>query len=756
MCRIRLFSAVLVAAGALLHCASDAAAQRYWPPPPPVPPWNVIVPQSRVIAWDEAAAVRVTDVDVDVTIVEQVATTSMDLALENPSRRRLEAELIIPVPEGSAIRGLDFQGTAPEPTAQILPKEEAHRIYQSIVARLRDPALMEFVGYNLIRTSVFPVEPAGTQKVRVIYDHILSGDGDRRDYVLPRSESVDYTVPWSISVRVKSQKPISTVYSPSHELETVESGKNSAQVRIAQHARTEPGPFRLSYLLGGETVSATLMAYPDPGVGGGYFLLLAGLPALEEGKSTNVPTKRDVTVVIDRSGSMAGEKLEQARNAALQIVEGLDDGEAFNLIVYNEYVDRFSEGSVVRSGRTLKAAREYLEGVRARGGTNIHDALVEALRDQPQNGTLPIVLFLTDGLPTVGQTSEVAIRRLSTDANTYEKRIFTFGVGFDVNVPLLDRMASENRGTSTYVQPGEDVEVKVAQVFRRLAGPILTDPELEVVDSDGRPVPGRTRDLIPSRIPDLFDGDQLVVLGQYLGDDPLHVRLTGDYLGAQRTFRFTFPLDKATTRNAFVPRLWASRKIALLIDAIRQMGADGGTPYTHGVPPDDPRVRELVEAVVELSIEFGILTEYTAFLATEGTDLWEKEEVLAQSGAMLHGRAMGVREGKKAFNQAHNLDSMRQPTLNPRNEYLDQDLARVVVSQVQQVNDRAFYRKGGRWVDSRLARQGERSEPTRVVEVGSDEFLALVDRLAQDNRQGCASLSGEIVLEVDGQAVLVR
>jgi Ca-activated chloride channel family protein len=756
MSRMRLCTVTLLTAGTVLCGPGAASAQRRRPPPPPLPPWNIIMPQSRVIAWDDAAAVRVTGVDVEVTIVEQVATTTMDLSLENPSYRRLEAELIVPVPEGSVIRGLDFQGTAPEPTAQILPKEEAHRIYQSIVARIRDPALMEFVGYNLIRTSVFPVEPAGTQRMRVIYEHILDGDGDRRDYVLPRSESLDYTVPWNISVRIKSRTPISTVYSPSHEMETVESERNSIWVRTAERARTEPGPFRLSYLLGGDQVNATLMTYPDPGVGGGYFLLLAGLPAVVDQNTADEATKRDVTVVIDRSGSMAGEKLDQALSAALQIVEGLEDEEAFNLIVYNEYVDRFSAGPVIRSGRTLKAAREYLEQVRARGGTNIHDALLEALRSEPGEGMLSIVLFLTDGLPTVGKTSEVAIRRMATDANTHQKRIFTFGVGFDVNVPLLDRIASENRGTSTYVLPHEDVELKIAQVFRRLVGPVLTNPKLEVVDSDGRPAPGRTRDVIPAMIPDLFDGDQLVVLGQYMGDDPLRIRLAGDYLGKERTFAFAFPLDGATTRNAFVPRLWASGKIALLIDAIRQLGADAGTPYAHGVPPDDPRVRELVEAVVELSVEFGILTEYTAFLATEGTDLSEKEEMVAESGAVLHGRAMGVREGKKAYNQARNLDSMKQPTLNPRNEYLDQDLARVAVSAVQQINDRTFYRKSGRWVDSRLARQPQGSEPARVVEVGSDEFLTLVDRLAEENRQGCVSLSGEIVLEVDGESVLVR
>ncbi len=149
----------------------------------------------------------------------------------------------------------------------------------------------------------------------------------------------------------------------------------------------------------------------------------------------------------------------------------------------------------------------------ARGGTNIHDALLESLRPAPAEGTLPIVLFMTDGLPTIGQTSEASIRDLARQHNPHHKRIFSFGVGVDVNTPLLEKIAYENRGFTTFILPAEDVEVKVGRVFDRLKGPVLADPEL-TIGGDG---PRRVSALIPDRLPDLFEGDQIVLLGQYRG-----------------------------------------------------------------------------------------------------------------------------------------------------------------------------------------------------------------------------------------------
>ena len=725
---------------------------------------NIIVPQSRDRAFcieRREGPVQITEVIGLVDIVDQVAVTTVEIRLKNPSRRRQEAELIMPVPDGAVIRGFTFQGAGKEPSAQVLPKEEAKKIYNRLVAKIKDPALLEFAGYNLVRSSVFPVEANGTQKVRLTYEHILPIDGNRIDYILPRSEMLDYKVPWKVSVKIKSARPIATVYSPSHKIITTKLDLRSAHnvsfpgaitmtVKIAEEDQKNPGSFRFSILMQENDVTATMLCYPDPKVGGGYFLLLGGLPP-ELAKKNQDAIQREITLVIDRSGSMNGEKIEQAREAALQIIAGLNDGEKFNIVIYNNTVEMFSAKPVVKNDKNEKAARQYVKGIRATGGTNIHDALLETLRQKPTEDTLPIVLFLTDGLPTVGNTSEVAIRNVAMKSNPHKRRIFTFGVGVDVNAPLLEKIADETRAKATFVLPKEDVEVKVSQVFRRLSGPILAEPVLEIRTAKGKPAVGRTRDIIPAILPDLYDGDQFVLLGQYVGEDPVTFLLRGNFLGKKKTFKFKFKFNKATTKNSFVPRLWASRKIAELIDAIRQMGAD------NKVAKNDPRVKELVDEIVRLSTEFGILTEYTAFLAKEGTDLSNEVAVREEAQTYMYERAVRSRSGWGGVNQSFNLSSQKgQSKLNRDNYYYDAKMNRVSIATVQQVNDLAFYRRGNRWVDSRLVNQKSQAEPQRVVQFGSDEFKQLASRLAKENRQGSVALRGEVMLEVDGEAILIR
>ena len=708
---------------------------------------NLVVPQAGGFALSgRRETVEVTRVDVAVSIRHRVATTTMDISLANRTGSRQEAELVVPVPEGAAVKGFAYEGEAAEPTARLLPREEATRTYESIVARIRDPALLEFVGWNLVRSSVFPVPAGGTQKVRLAYEHVLRRTGDRVDYILPRTESLRYRVPWHVTATISSERPVSAVYSPSHRLEVERRGPKSVTAEVAEVARTDPGPFRLYYLQGGEEVSASLFAYPDPAAGGGYFLLLAGLPAGPPPGQEAM--KRDVTLVLDRSGSMRGEKLRQVREAALQVIGGLEDGEAFNVVFYNQTVDRFAARSVLKSDASMRQAERYIESINTLGGTNIHDALLEALRQEPRPGMLPVVLFLTDGLPTVGRTSEVTIRRLAEEGNPHGKRVFTFGVGADVNAPLLQGVARRSRGTATFVLPGQSVEVEVGKVFRQLYGPIVAAPELTA--------PRRLMDVVPATVPDLFAGEELVVLGRYVGEEPLHFRLRGDYLGRQRTFKFSFDLKEATTENSFVPRLWAGRKIGVLVQAIREAGA-GEFPATSPPEITDPRLRELVEEVVRLSTEFGVLTEYTAFLAREGTDLSGPADLLAEAERNFANRALRDRSGWKGVNQSiNNAQQMEQTTLNLRNVFLDQKLRAVETTAVQQVNDRAFYRRGGRWLDSRLLGRGRSAEPARVVEFDSEEFRALVRRLARSGRQGCIALRGDVLLVVDGENLLIR
>ncbi len=739
---------------------------------------NLIIPQSRAYALHaQADLIQVSEVVADVRIMQQVATTTLDVGITNPSGRQQEAEMMIPVPDGAVLRGFTFSGSSKEPTAKLLPKAEAQAIYRSIVSKLKDPALLEFAGYNMVRSSVFPVPARGNQRVRLVYEHILRADGNRVDYVLPRSESFEATAtPWKISVRIQSKTPLSAVYSPSHQVVVDRPTVAQAAVRVAGDKKLEPGPFRLSYLVEGAGLTASLLAYPDARIGGGYFLLLAGVPA--GAKAEGPAIKREVTLVIDRSGSMQGEKIKQARAAALQVVEGLDDGEAFNIIDYSDSLARFAERPVIKDKQTIVQARSYIKRLTADGGTNIHDALVEAMNQAPTPKMLPLTIFLTDGVPTAGQTRESAIRSAVVAANVHKRRIFCFGVGFDVNAPLLTSVANATRATATFVFPNEDVETKVSQVFRRLAGPVLADPQLATLDVKGAATTRAVRELLPSELSDVFEGDQIVLLGQYQDNDPLHFRISGNYLGAPRTFDLKFDMDKATTRNAFVPRLWASRKIARLIEVIREAGADNATvaratnrgggrvptvmaggPFggNNASAPVDPKLKELVDEIVRLSTEYGVLTEYTSFLALDGTDLSQRDALNEQTRNSLIQNVQNTRTGMGGVTQGMNVSTQRtQSSANRSNFYFTQNMERVEITNVQQITDRTFFRRNNRWVDSSVLDQEKTITPDQTLEFGTPEFFKLVDRLVKEGRQGILALSGEMLLSIDGKTVLIK
>ncbi len=793
---------------------------------------TIIVPQGRTVVIlpeprhrvPSQQHIQLTTVNTQVTISDQVASTTMVMTVHNPGGGMQEAQILLPVPEGCTVRSFQLDSLGSEPNAKLLPKDEARRIYNSIVQKSRDPALLEFVGYSLIKSSVFPVTAGATQTVRLTYDHLLTTDttrtGDRIDYVLPRSESLAATgVSWTASVDISSKRPISTVYSPSHELQMDRRDPNHISVKTIGSA-AQPGSFRLSYLLqpAESEVSATAMLYPDAEINGGkggYFLLLTGLPA--KPADADQQMKREVTIVMDRSGSMRGPKIEQAREAALQVVEGLRPGESFNIIDFSDSINSFAEKPVIKSEDTIAKARTYIKNIQPNGGTNINDALTEALRPDPTPGTLPVVLFLTDGLPTVGQTSEAAIRDAAKKMNKAERRIFTFGVGYDVNAPLLTGIAKNTRATSTFVLPEENVEVKVGQVYRRLSGPVLASPKLLAVTKFSDTVTRPIREVQPSNLPDQFEGDQMVILGQYLDGTAEKLVVEGNFLGKQRSFEFAFDAAKSTTKNSFVPRLWASRKIASLIEEIRQSNADAGLP-TVGAP--DAAKKELIDEIVRLSTKWGILTEYTAFLAVEpgmvtaavdgvpsaqpaaaglriasggrgaggggggparaaepastssALNIDELKAAKKQSasapakpkaeaqkdavGYVLQSRAGNDRGGKTAVNQEVNLAEMQTlACVNSTNSFYTKDMQRVEVTSVCQVHDQTLFLRNNRWVDARILDK-EAEAPEKTVEFGTPEYDAILDDLVTKDQQGLLALGGDCYLQYKGQRVLVK
>lgn len=709
------------------------------------------------------APVQLTSVGVQIDIVDQIATTRLDMALHNPASHPQEAQIVFPVAEGVAVRLLQYDGVGPEPVAEVLTREEARRYYDEIVRTMRDPALVEFIGMGLIRTSAFPVPPGTTQHLRLTFEQVLPRDATRVEYVLPRSNSFsNESAAWTVEFSIKSTPAIAGIYSPSHPLTISSQTQNAAKGRIDAAAASR-GTVRLTCILQDrlDTPAWTVWACPEVNsfisAGSGYFLMIGSMP--EHGLSPAKSPRREVTLVIDRSGSMRGEKWAQAVRATKDTLNGLEVGEWFNVIDYSDSVRSFAPSPVEKTPESLRRALDYVDGLSASGGTNIGDALAMALSTKPQPGLVSSVLFLTDGLATVGERNEANLRELAKSMNVHGRRIFTFGVGFDVNTPLLTGIARTSRAQSTFVLPEEDIEAKVSSVFRGLSGPVVVSPTLRSAGEGGNTGDWqRLRDVEPAVLTDIFAGGQVVIAGRYIAGQPIRLAIEGQRAGSDETIVMPITIEpgQASLSHDFVPRAWANMRIAGLLEHIR--AADAGQGQT-------PEIKELIDEVIHLSKKFGIMTEYTAFLARE------VQPGVAPAAALRDGieaarddisrRVTMDRDGAAAVNQELNMKSLAGRASAPASArfsaqtYYDKSMKEVTVTNVRQLGQFAFYQRGNTWVDARLL---DAEGPEEEITVGSDAYAELLRVLTDRGEQAILAQEGNLLVmhPVKGKRVLVR
>jgi len=763
---IGLAAAIVIGAGSSIACSQPIGSDQI----------RVLVPQRSISVPGIAEVTAVKSVHADVRIVGSVATTTLTMVVHNPTNRRAQARVVVPVPDGAAINTFGIDGIGDEPTAELLPREEATRRYQEIVRQMVDPGLLEFVGNAMIQSSVFPVEPGAERTVTIAYEQVLDAHRGTVEYVLPRSAGVSVSsIGWELEIFVESADlELGAVFSPSHPI--VSTPEGDRRMRVDVPMLDEPGAFVMYASTGDDTGEPTVLLYPTDDTSG-YFMFVADAP--DPIDTDQSPMLREVTIVIDRSGSMGGEKIEQAKESAKQIVYGMAFGERVSIVDYSGDVRSFADGSVVITKDSRRDLINYIDQIRSNGGTNLHDALVEALRQPSVDGMLPLVLFMTDGLATEGKTGEVQIRDAAVKNNGADRRVFTFGVGYDVNAPLLDAISEETNGESTFVLPGEDVEIKVGQVFDKLNEPVMTGIEFEggVGGFCGTGMTQETRDLIrrskvysieDGGLSDLYQGSRVVVLGKYENPSgmPLWLRLSGDRNGQNATLGSHVTNDEASAKHGFIPRLWAQQRIDSLITQIRTQTADGSEPNS-----------ELVEEVTTLSLEHGIMTEYTAFLATEDMAFEELAEVDA-SGLRQYERIASrqsdlkskARSGRDAVSQSMNRNDLRMSSLvsgaAPEakvqssgmikgNAYLDADMNKIEISTVQRGKNSTLYRKEGRWVDVSVTADIEHAIDD-TIEFATDAYWSLVDDLVSQGRQWIMANRGDVELMNHGKRILVK
>ncbi len=572
---------VALAAAVLLAAlgAGSASAQGFLVPPTDQPRTTFSLESQRVL----------------IAVDEGVASYQVDQVFRNNTDSQLEATFYFPLPEDASLSEFSMWINGKKTKGELLEREQAVQVYEEIVRRMVDPGILEYVGKDLIKARIFPIPARGTQQVQVIFESLVEVDGQlaevRYPLKAPRSLS-GTTSDLTVKAEIHSSIPIRTVYSPTHEVDVVPQGETTLAGFEQSGARFDRD-FSLYYTLSREPVGVSLLTYRVRGEDG-YFLMMAS-----PGEEDVAPLPKDITFVFDTSGSMAGEKIQGARDALRFCLQSLSPEDRFNVVRFSTGVEPFSGQLLAASPDNVGRALQFAEGLEALGGTNIGEALDVAL-DHPVDSSRPYyIVFMTDGLPTVGVTSADAILSRVADrtvASGGKTRFFTFGVGYDVNTDLLDTLASDNRGMAEYLAPEEDLEVKISSFFRKVSRPVLADVTLELGGA-------LAYDVYPRQLPDLFSGSQLIVMGRYKGSGSHKVTLAGGSGGDARAFATTVTFEQERVDRAFIPRMWASRKVGFLLDEMRRNGEQ----------------QELVDEVIQLSKRFGIMTPYTSFLVVEDT-----------------------------------------------------------------------------------------------------------------------------------------
>lgn len=718
---------------------------RGWPGPVPPPVWPPrpphIMPPPRPHPF---APLEVRLVKVNTRINDQVASTTVDQEFFNPNPARLEGTFVLPLPKGAHIDKFTMEIDGKQVEAELLAADKARRIYEDIVRKLKDPALLEYAGRDIFKVRIFPIEPNSLKRIRISYTQLLKADDGLVGYVLPLSTEKFSAKPIrNVSVRIdlETRRPLKSVYSPTHTVEIKRDGSNRATIGY-EGGESSPGTdLALYYATEKDEIGVNLLTHRLSGEDG-YFLLLAS-PGMDVRKERVV--HKDVAFVLDTSGSMAGKKLEQAKKALLFCIENLNPGDRFEIVRFSTEVECLFDKLVSAEASNLAKARTFIQDLKPIGGTAIDDALKKALSlraesdrgaSSSQAGRPFVIIFLTDGRPTIGTTDEDQIVAGVKHQNESRNRIFCFGIGTDVNTHLLDRITEETRAFSQYVLPEEDIEVKVSSFYAKIKEPVLTNPTLKFTGDL------RVMKLYPSPLPDLFKGDQLVLVGRYSGQGDSAVILEGTVNSENRKFTYEVNFPAENRDGDFIPRLWATRRVGYLLDEIRLHGENA----------------ELRDETTELARKYGIVTPYTAYLILEDearrnvplamqsfsvlnkdTDArreaaqnWsyfkgERAGEMAVAGArfgselkLADAAAPAATRGSLEANRALGLSSAIPATPAEKGKARLANYAQ----QSQFVAGKTFYQNEGQWTDSAVQKQ-QNTQRVRV-QFGSTNYFALL------------------------------
>jgi Ca-activated chloride channel family protein len=732
-------------------------------------------PIFRPVPQQPPMSYKIKELSLQARVVDQVARAQVSQSFVNTGSRQMEVQFVFPLPYDGAVDQLTFMVDGKEYEAKLLPAQEARSIYESYIRRNQDPALLEWIGTGMFKTSVFPVPPGAERTVTLRYSQLLRKDRQLTDFLFPLSTAKYTSQPVekvSLHATIESSAEIKNVYSPTHSIEITRPDSHHAVVKYEAQNQVPMSDFRLFYDTAAGSLGASVISYRPDANDDGYFLLLAS-PEIKP-ESAERPAKTAI-FVVDRSGSMSGKKIEQARDALKFVLNNLREGDTFNVVAYDSSVESFRPELQRYNEETRKAALGFVDGIYAGGSTNIDGALSTALGMIQDKSRPTFIVFLTDGLPTAGETNESKIVGNIKQKNQLDARIISFGVGYDVNSRLLDRLSHENFGQSEFVRPDENIETHVARLYDKISSPVMGGVEVafefdEVQVEEGSPISR----VYPRQVRDLFEGEQLVIAGRYKKAGPAKVTITGN-VGAKPQ-KFDFPAQMTEVSGdqtyAFVEKIWVMRRIGEIIDEID----------LHG------RNDELVNELVALSTKHGILTPYTSFLADDQAaprELADTRRGADRARELL--LRLGEAEGKAAFAQRAEKNQLKEAATAPQAggfgggdfpapdgkpgkqgagnaggvvfRNIDKDEAELAEA-VQTIGNETLYKRGKLWIaanakDVDLEKDAEKIE---LIERFSDAYFKLTAaNTATENAVLARQQAGEeLLIKLRGQVYRIK
>ncbi|MBU1078568.1 MAG: VIT and VWA domain-containing protein [Spirochaetes bacterium] len=663
---------------------------------------------------------------VDVQINESSAKTSIDQVFYNPSGMRMEGEYLFPIPKNAVIKKFSMYINGKEMPAELLEAKKARKIYEDIVRQMKDPALLEYQELSLFRVRVYPIEPYSEKRVKISYHEILNKDNGTFEYNYPLNTEKFSSAPLKetvINVELKSKDKIKNVYCPTHDAEIVRKNDHNAKISYEENNSKPDRDFKVYYDTDQSKVGVSVLTFKESGKDGYFFL--SATPGINI-KGDEIEEK-DITFVLDVSGSMAGEKIKQARKSLLFCINNLNKGDRFEIIRFSTEASDLFGKLVEADEKNLKNARQFIQDIQAIGGTNIEEALKMALGIK--SGKRPyIIVFMTDGKPTIGETKEEHLLNEIKKVNNNNTRIFTFGIGTEINTHLLDKITETTRAYRTYIAPEEDIEIKISNFYQKIQSPVLSDIKVRFGDNI------ETFKMYPKDLPDLFKGSSLTLLGRFKGKGNTTVVLTGKLKGKMKEYSFKIDFDDEDQNNLFIPSLWAARRIGYLLDQVRLHGED----------------KELVDEITMLAREYGIITPYTSYLILEDeevrvsrNEMDDRDQTLRsmipESSSFAKKNKMeymdmkeksgaGSVQASEEFQEMNKADNVGQARPGrSRLNYKDKSGTMQNVTQmVKNVQGRAFYNSGNQWVDSRVQSTG--SQKAIRIKFASKKYFDLLKK----------------------------